>query len=218
MPIKINLLAEEQAAEDLRRRDPIKRAIYVAVGLVVLLLVWAGINWSNLSKLDGAIKSLNDEKTALEKPAKETETNKKKVAETQRNIDMLKKLAVNRPLWAPVLDSLQRALVEDVHILRLKVDQVYQITPAVIPPKGSGIKGKPATSKQVIMLTVEAQDNSPRLDNYNRFREQLAIGLKDHMGTNGTVLLKTLNPARENEEGKKFQTFSLECVFTEVVR
>lgn len=218
MPIKINFLAEEQAAEDLRRRDPIKRAIYVALGVVVLLLIWAGVNWSGLSQLDGTIKSLKDEQAGLEKPAKETETNKKKVADARNNIEMLKKLAANRPLWSPVLDTLQRALVDDVQILRLRVDQNYQITPAVVPPKDSGIKGKPATSKQIIVMTIEAQDSSPKLDNYNRFREQLAIGLREQMGANGTVLLKTLNPARENEEGKKYQTFSLECVFTEVVR
>jgi len=27
MPIRINLLAEAQAAEDLRRRDPVKRSV-----------------------------------------------------------------------------------------------------------------------------------------------------------------------------------------------
>ena len=40
MPIRINLLAEAQAAEDLRRRDPVKRSIYVAVCFVVMVLVW----------------------------------------------------------------------------------------------------------------------------------------------------------------------------------
>lgn len=218
MPIKINLLAEEQAAEDLRRKDPIKRAIYVAVGVVALLLIWAGVNWSGLSGLSKQIQDLTVERDSLKKPADEALANKKKVGDAQNNIEMLKKLAVNRPLWSPVLDTLQRALVDDVQILRLRIDQNYQITPAVVPPKDSGLKAKPATSKQVIVMTIEAQDSSPKLDNYNRFREQLAIGLRDQMGANGTVLLKTLNPARENEEGKKFQTFSLECVFTEVVR
>ena len=30
MPIRLNLLAEAQAAEDLRRRDPVKRALWLA--------------------------------------------------------------------------------------------------------------------------------------------------------------------------------------------
>ena len=33
MPIRINLLAEQQAAEEARRRDPVKRALWVGSGL-----------------------------------------------------------------------------------------------------------------------------------------------------------------------------------------
>ena len=43
MPIHINLLAEAQAAEELRRRDPVKRALFIGVSLVVVSLVWSGI-------------------------------------------------------------------------------------------------------------------------------------------------------------------------------
>ena len=35
MPIHLNLLAEAQAAEELRRRDPVKRASFIGVSLVV---------------------------------------------------------------------------------------------------------------------------------------------------------------------------------------
>jgi hypothetical protein len=41
MPIKINLLAEAQIAEDLRRSDPVKRAIFIGALLVALALVWS---------------------------------------------------------------------------------------------------------------------------------------------------------------------------------
>ena len=41
MPIRINLLAEAHAAEELRRKDPVKRGIYAAVFIVGCVLVWA---------------------------------------------------------------------------------------------------------------------------------------------------------------------------------
>ena len=41
MPIRLNFLAEAQALEEVRRRDPIKRVIWIGVLLVVLMLVWA---------------------------------------------------------------------------------------------------------------------------------------------------------------------------------
>ncbi len=34
MPIRLNLLAEAQAAEEMRRRDPVKRALWLA-GLII---------------------------------------------------------------------------------------------------------------------------------------------------------------------------------------
>lgn len=218
MPIKINLLAEEQANEELRRKDPVKRAAFAAIGLVVLVLIWAGVNWFGLSQQGKKIAELNASLSDLEKPVKAAEANKKKLRDTETKIDMLKKMSAARPLWAPVLDSLQRATLDDVQLLRLHVDQIYQVTPAFVPPRGSSAKPKPAVAKQLITLTIEAQDNSERLDNYNKMRETLATALKDYMGTNGTVSLKTLNQPRENEQGKRYLTFSLECGFTEVVR
>ena len=43
MPIHINLLAEAQAAEELRRHDPVKRAIFIGISLVVVALMWSGM-------------------------------------------------------------------------------------------------------------------------------------------------------------------------------
>lgn len=218
MPIKINLLAEEQANEELRRRDPVKRAGMAAGAVVALVLLWAGVNWFGLMGLSKQLEGLNAELAELEKPAKDAKASQKKIRDTEYKMEMLKKMSAARPLWAPVLDTLQRSVMEDVQVLRIKADQIYQVTPAFVPPRGSTLKPKPATSKQLITMTIEAQDNSERLDSYNRLREQLASALKTHMGTNGTVSLKTLNQARENEDGKKYLTFSLECSFTEVVR
>ncbi|HXG47613.1 MAG TPA: hypothetical protein VNO52_08310, partial [Methylomirabilota bacterium] len=42
MPIRINLLAEAQAAEELRRKDPVKRAALVAGALVTGVAAWSG--------------------------------------------------------------------------------------------------------------------------------------------------------------------------------
>ncbi len=218
MPIKINLLAEEQANEELRRKDPVKRAGMAAGAVVALVLLWAGINWFGLMGLSKQLEGLNAELEDLKKPATEAKASQKKIRDTEYKMEMLKKMSAARPLWAPVLDTLQRSVMEDVQVLRIKADQIYQVTPAFVPPRGSTLKPKPASSKQLITMTIEAQDNSERLDSYNRLREQLASALKTHMGTNGTVSLKTLNQARENEDGKKYLTFSLECSFTEVVR
>ena len=41
MPIRLNLLAEAQAAEELRRRDPVKRALWLSVLVIAGMLAWS---------------------------------------------------------------------------------------------------------------------------------------------------------------------------------
>lgn len=220
MPIKINFLAEEQATEELRRKDPVKRAALAAGALVLLMVIWGVFNWMKLSGLSKDMAALSEQLTALTPSAKEAEASQKKIKDNEFKMDMLKKMSALRPLWAPVLDSLQRVPNDDIQLLRVKVDQAYQVTPPFYPPRGSGpeIKYKPATTKQVMAMTIEAQDNSADLQAYTRYRSQLESALREFIGANGSVSLKVLNQQRENEEGKKYQTFTLECIFTEVTR
>lgn len=42
MPIRINLLAEAQAAEEMRRKDPVKRSIWIG-GFIVFLTLLAAL-------------------------------------------------------------------------------------------------------------------------------------------------------------------------------
>jgi len=220
MPIKINFLAEEQANEELRRKDPVKRAGIAAGVLVLLVVVWGLFNWMKLSKLSSELAALNTQLTDLTPGAKEAEASQKKIKDNEYKMDMLKQMSALRPLWAPILDALQRVPNGDIQLLRVKVDQSYQVTPAFYPPRGSGpeVKFKPAKTKQVISMTIEAQDNSEDLQAYTRYRSQLETALREFIGASGSVSLKVLNQQRENEEGKKYQTFTLECIFTEVTR
>ena len=41
MPIRINLLAEVQTAEELRRRDPVKRVVVGGLLLLAAMAVWS---------------------------------------------------------------------------------------------------------------------------------------------------------------------------------
>ena len=59
MPIRVNLLAEAQAAEQERRQDPVKRAGLVGALLVMIVLGWA-------STLQFKIMASKNELSALE--------------------------------------------------------------------------------------------------------------------------------------------------------
>jgi hypothetical protein len=64
MPIRINLLAESLAEEDLRRRDPVKRSIIAGGLLVAISLVWFSSSWlesliasATLNQIDAEIQA-----------------------------------------------------------------------------------------------------------------------------------------------------------------
>ena len=72
MPIRINLLAEQQAAEEERRRDPVKRGIYAGVALLVLMVLWVAVTQlkvsaarTELTDLDGRLKKVEETSKAV---------------------------------------------------------------------------------------------------------------------------------------------------------
>ena len=98
MPIRLNLLAEAQAAEEARRRDPVKRAAWVSALIIVVTLVWSSslqfkailIN-SEVSRLEAQIKSqANEYRQILD--------HQNRAADTKNKLEALRNLSANRHL------------------------------------------------------------------------------------------------------------------------
>src|SRR6266498_1630367 len=128
MPIRLNLLAEAQAQEEMRRRDPVKRATLIGVLLVVAMLVWSGTLWVKSFVLKSDLGTLKTQKNTHENDFKEVLGNQKKTAEIDQKLAALQKLAMNRFLTANVLNALQQATVDGVQLSRLRLDQNYIFT------------------------------------------------------------------------------------------
>ena len=127
MPIRINLLAEEQAAEEMRRRDPIKRALLAGAGLAIVMLFWIGITQMNVI---GARRELADYESRLKKvddASKQVRNNSMAASEYQEKLKALEKYATNRFLWGTVLDALQHTTVDHVRLVDLKAEQKYGV-------------------------------------------------------------------------------------------
>jgi hypothetical protein len=65
MPIRINLLAEEQYLAEMRRKDPVKRAAYLGGFLAVLALGWWGWLLYVKGEAKQALANSNTEKQNL---------------------------------------------------------------------------------------------------------------------------------------------------------
>ncbi len=125
MPIRINLLAEAQAAEEARRRDPVKRTVLVGVGLVVAMLVWMTLI---MLQVRGARDELARESKRLAEvqPGFLVVSNNNRVAtDLNRKADAIVKYATNRFLWGSVLDAFQHTATSNVWISHFEARHTY---------------------------------------------------------------------------------------------
>src|SRR5690349_21705913 len=123
MPIRINLLAEAQAIEDLRRRDPVKRAAWVGALLVMLVLAWSSsvqlkvvMAKRELHKVAGQLGTRTNE-------FQQVLANQRQLIEANRKLSMLQQVATNRMLHGTLLNALQQATLDDVQLIRFRTDE-----------------------------------------------------------------------------------------------
>jgi hypothetical protein len=223
MPIRINLLAEAQALEDLRRRDPVKRAIWVAGFLVCMTLAFssylqlrATIAKGDLNRVEGQLASrTNEYRSVLD--------NQTKLAEVNHKLGALQQLATNRLLYGTLLNALQQTTIDEVQLTRFRVDQSYALTEAVRPKTNEDNRitaGKPATSTERVVLTLEARDTGPNPgDQVNRFKQSLTNSpyFQAVLSKTNEVRLTSLS-APQMVDAKASVSFSLECRYPERTR
>lgn len=220
MPIRINLLAEEQYLAEVRRRDPVKRAAYLGGLLAGLALAWWG--WLLFAK-GAANRTLEGHKanfTKLEKNAKEVADHQKRTAEIERNIHALHRMVTNRVLWSGCLNALQQVAQEPIQLTRIRVEQGYNVQAAVVSRERG--KSKPASSTEVIKLVVTARDYGSADQNYIKFKERVEAHpwFKQYLAKENAVTFKGFsNPTPDKDDPNKvFVTFTMECAFTEQFR
>jgi len=224
MPIRINLLAEAKAAEELRRHDPVKRVIFCGAFLVAAALVW-----SSTLQLDGMLakKAMTDRQTAIESRTNEFQhvmNSQQKIGEAKQKLEALKKFTNCRFLQGNLLDALQQVHVDNVRLTRLTVNQNYSPTagtPAKTNDAGVVTPARAGSVTEKIVVSLDARDSSASPgDQVNKMKDAMANQLyfKAVLNkTNGVQLLNLSSP-QMGADGKPFVLFTLECNFPEVSR
>jgi hypothetical protein len=222
MPIRINLLAEAKAAEELRRHDPVKRVIFVGALAVALTLVW-----SSSLQLETMLskKEVTDRQTEIAARTNEFQrvlTDQKKTAVAKEKLNALKKMTNSRFLQGNLLNALQQVTVDSVRLTRLKVDQDC-FSAAGTPSqtnKNGVILGRPSTVTEKIVVWLDARDSSANPgDQVNKFKEAVANQsyFKATLNkTNGVQLINLSAP--QTVDGKPCVLFTLKCNFPEYAR
>jgi hypothetical protein len=223
MPIRINLLAEAQAAEELRRRDPVKRVIFCGALLVALMLVWSS---SLQLKAMLSNKEVMDRQTEIGLRTNEfqrVQSDQKKLAQVKENLDALKKMTDSRFLQGNLLNALQQVNVDGVRLTRIKVDQNYIYMPGAKAQKTKDrtIPARPDTIREKIIITLDARDASANPgDQVNKFKGVVAEGayFKSVLDKTNAVQLVYLSAPQVGVDGKPYVLFTLECHLQEITR
>ena len=232
MPIRINLLAEQQAAEELRRRDPVKRATWVGGFLVGVMALWSGYLQVRLMAATNEASGYESEWKKLESAFKKVSVSMEAAAEAERKWAALQALAKNRFLWANPLNALQFVMVtvDEVQIMALKTSQTYTITDPVKPSTNAvGIvsRGKPGTSREKVSFTLDGRDTSKEAKDPSKrstdgvFKLQEAINNYPYFKTNlvrSQLITRSPDQPDPNNPTKRFSTFTLGCEFPENTR
>lgn len=176
MPIDINLLAEAQAAEELRRRDPAKRSLLVSTAVIGLILLWCLVVQVQILRANAEFKTNEARWKGMEKKHAEVTEDLKKSGDIERKLGALDRLSTNRFLLGSTLDALQQTVVDKVQAVRLKTEQVFTSVEAVAAKTNASkvVPGKPAAAIEKVLITIEAKDWRPVDQNYNKFKEAIA--------------------------------------------
>jgi len=178
MPIRINLLAEAQAAEDLRRRDPVKRAVWIGGFLVCVVLLWCGKLQFDIWR-EGMTRTRMERDWTIKEPKyKALVATVEKAQRLNALLNGLDRYSTNRFLWANTLNAIQHGTIEDIQVTRIRGEQTFDIANAEnstnTTPNGPVITHKPAASTEKIRLTVEARDFNNQNQTWTKYKETLA--------------------------------------------
>ncbi|MDD5141183.1 MAG: hypothetical protein PHY43_13090 [Verrucomicrobiales bacterium] len=220
MPIRINLLAEAKIAEELRRRDPVKRAMFVGAFLVVFALVWSSslqlevlISKKDLSRVQAEIMTrTNEYQTVL--------VSQRKVTAIKGKLESLQQLSNARFLHGNYLNALQLATMDGVQLMRIRLSQSFVNTPGVANQTNNNhvILGHPATVTQNIVLALDAKDFSANPgDAVDKFKEKIASQayFKTMLNQTNGVKLISLSSPQSGPDVRPYVMFNLECYYPE---
>jgi hypothetical protein len=223
MPIRINLLAESQAAEELRRKDPVKRSIWIAGFLVSLVLLWLLKLQCDIWFDQKDLTRINNRWTEIKANYSAVTNNVIKTAEIDRKLAALDNLTTNRFLWAPVLNALQKCVVNNVQVTRFRGEQAYVKEESHDVGSGATKRSIPGAIVEKTSLYIDAKDSDANQQNYAKLKETLCdsdffakrLGRRDGFVFEGTLSAPTADPG---DPGRAFITFALASHFPEVRR
>jgi len=222
--IRINLLAEALAEEELRRKDPVKRA-YIAAGLLVGLTVgWLLYAQKQTTKAVDTAAALQLQWTKLRPRYADVTNNRVRTREIDAVVlPSLNRLSTNRFLWSHVLDALQYCMITNIEVTELIGRHSYSNKSYSVDVFGRAISGPPRVTSvtEIVTLTLSCHDLAPdALLNHITFMEYLVSDrfFKERLRKPTPYVPGVKTPGDPANPKKSPGTFSFTCYFTPLTR
>lgn len=220
MPIRINLLAEAQAAEEMRRKDPVKRAVWIGGFVVFVVLLCAATLQFKIIVAKSEVSGLQGNWKTIEKQVKEINDHRNNARELEQKLSALNQFTTNRMLWASALNAFQYTPVDGVQLVRVHAEQTFTVNEGSKPaPDGKGA-AKPTTVTEKTIVMIDGRDFSSRPgDQVPRFKQTLAsYPYFESVLQKTNKIQLTSQTAPQMEFGKSFVGFELKLFFEEKER
>jgi hypothetical protein len=213
MPIYIDLLAEDHEADELRRKDPVKRTIFFAGVIVFIVALYCGSLIMKNASLNGTTREKLDKWTALEADFNTVTESLIKTADLERSLTALYAYSNDRFVWGTVLDDLQNNATPGIVITQIRTEQSFTLN----AEEKRGKATIPASSTEAIKLWIDAKDNSQNPGSQvNAYREALAAlpHFAEHIEpVKGIRLTDLTAPQTDQTSNETFVAFTIECTY-----
>jgi len=234
--IRINLLAESQAAEERRLRDPAKRAVWLASFAIALVLLWSLSIQFKISRAQSELSRQEKYWATIEAKHRAATDTLKKTAAIEQKIAALHRLSTNRFFYGSTLNALQLSMVDHIQAVRLKFNQSFTFVPGSAPAKDQKTEDRsqkpearsqkpkaiPAAAVEKLSLTIEARDWNPADLNYNKYKEALANLPYFKASLNGADALRLTALSKPTADAadpsQSYVLFTLEMKYPEISR
>jgi hypothetical protein len=223
MPIRLNLLAEARALEEERRRDPVKRALWVAGGIAVLMGLVAAYLQLQIYLAKAQVSSQSNQLSALTQKFDALKLKQDQLVVIQEKFAALDRLHTNRFLWANVLNALPQCSVRDIQVTALHCDTTLKLVE--LPPKpGAKITKVTKPEVQSVMrlgVQIDAKDYGPNPgDQVTKYKQAIYSNAYFHaaLGATNEITLRSLSaPTVDSVSGKGVVMFSFDCKFPDKI-
>jgi hypothetical protein len=228
MPTRLNLLAEDQAIEELKRKDPVKRAIWVGGFAISLVLLWALSLFLKLTIAKVDLMRLEARWSSIEKSVKAVQEDRKRQGDAEQKLAALSQFTLERFLYANTLNAFQQTCVDNLQLVRLRTAHTYTTMEAPkVPPPPPGMPAgfprsaaRPAGAVERIVLNLDGV-SSRAAEQVPRFREVIggSAYFKENLQKTNSIQLTSLSAPTPGSAGKtSLVVFGLQLNFREKER